>query len=50
MMGGQGQFGPTGMGGMFTVFKVRDNLKDYDNPGEYPHPAGTVASVIEDKK
>lgn len=25
MMGGQGQFGPTGMGGMFTVFMVRDN-------------------------
>ena len=46
MMGGQGQFGPVGMGGMFTVLKVRDNLKDYDNPGEYPRPAGTVAEPV----
>lgn len=48
MMGGQGQFGPTGMGGMFTVFMVRDNLKDYDHPGDYPYPKGTVASMVED--
>ncbi len=51
MMGGQGQFGPTGMGGMFTVLMVRDNLKDYDHPGDYPHPKGTVAeSVNQDKE
>ena len=47
MMGGQGQFGPTGMGGMFTVLMVRDNLKDYDHPGDYPHPKGTVAEAVE---
>ncbi len=47
MMGGKGQFGPVGMGGMFTVLKVRENLKDYDNPPEYPHPAGTVAESVE---
>jgi hypothetical protein len=50
MMGGQGQFGPTGMGGMFTVLMVRDNLKDYDHPGDYPHPKGTVASIIDESK
>ncbi len=50
MMGGQGQFGPVGMGGMFTVLMVRDNLKDYDHPGDYPHPKGTVAESIEADK
>ena len=48
MMGGKGQFGPTGMGGMFTVLMVRDNLKDYDHPGDYPHPKGTVAEEVQD--
>ena len=47
MMGGKGQFGPTGMGGMFTVLMVRDNLKDYDHPGDYPHPKGTVAESVD---
>ncbi|MDD5169097.1 MAG: multicopper oxidase domain-containing protein [Syntrophales bacterium] len=46
MMGGEGQFGPVGMGGMFTVLKVRDNLKDYNEPGLYNHPSGTVAESI----
>ncbi|MCB9772190.1 MAG: copper oxidase [Candidatus Omnitrophica bacterium] len=46
MMGGEGQFGPVGMGGMFTVLMVRDHLKDYDQPGDYPHPKGTVADVV----
>ena len=32
------------MGGMFTVVKVRDELKNYDDPGWYEHPAGTVAT------
>jgi FtsP/CotA-like multicopper oxidase with cupredoxin domain len=50
MMGGQGQFGPTGMGGMFTVLMVRDNLKDYDHPSDYPHPKGTVADVVDEEK
>ena len=50
MMGGTGHFGPVGMEGMFTVLKVRDNLKDYDHPGDYVYPEGTVASLVEDKK
>ena len=34
------------MGGMFSVVKVRDNLKrgDYGDPGAYQHPAGTLAT------
>ena len=50
MMAGEGQFGPVGMGGMFTILMVRDNLKDYDKPGDYPHPQGTVSESIEIKK
>jgi hypothetical protein len=45
MMTGQGPFGPVGMGGMFSVVKVRDNVRpgDYKDPGNYRHPPGTVA-------
>jgi FtsP/CotA-like multicopper oxidase with cupredoxin domain len=44
MMMGKGPFGNIEMGGMFTVVKVRDNLRTYDNdPGWYKHPKGTVA-------
>ncbi len=44
MAGGAGPFGSIGMAGMFTILKVRESLADYDNPGWYFHPAGTVAS------
>ena len=45
MMTGTGPFGAIGMGGMFSVVKVRDNVKpgDYSDPGWYPHPSGTLA-------
>jgi len=45
MMTGWGQFGSLEMGGMFTVMKVRDGLEagDYEDPGDYEHPPGTVA-------
>jgi manganese oxidase len=38
-----GPFGTIGMGGMFTILKVRDDITAYDDPGWYKHPAGTVA-------
>ena len=46
MMTGTGPFGPVGMGGMFSVVKVRDDVQrgDYKDPGAYKHPAGTLAS------
>ncbi|CAM3640031.1 multicopper oxidase family protein [Roseateles saccharophilus] len=46
MMTGTGPFGPVGMGGMFSVVKVRDDLKrgDYGDPGPYKHPVGTLAN------
>jgi len=45
MMTGTGPFGAIGMGGMFSVVKVRDNVKagDYADPGWYKHPKGTLA-------
>ena len=45
MMDGKGPFGPIGMGGMFTMVKVRDGLApdDYRDPGWYRQPAGTSA-------
>ena len=39
----EGAFAPLSAGGMFTVFKVRDRLSSYDDPGWYRHPPGTVA-------
>jgi manganese oxidase len=45
MMTGTGPFGAVGMGGMFSVLKVRREQKpgDYSDPGWYQHPAGEVA-------
>jgi hypothetical protein len=49
MMTGFGQFGPIEMGGMFSVVKVREGLaaNDYQDPGWYKHPEGTVAYELE---
>lgn len=43
MMTGTGQFGPIDMGGMFTILKIRDGITNYDDPGWYQNPPGTVA-------
>ena len=45
MMAGAGPFGSIGMGGMFSVVKVRDDVKpgDFKDPGWFKHPPGTVA-------
>jgi FtsP/CotA-like multicopper oxidase with cupredoxin domain len=48
MMAGETSRGPIGMGGMFTVLKVRKNLKNYDDPGLYDHPAGTEAVAVDE--
>jgi hypothetical protein len=47
MVGAQGPFDYMTMGGMATVLMVRDNLRSYDHPGWYRHPAGTVAALAE---
>ena len=46
MMTGTGPFGPIEMGGMFTVLKVREGIKSYDDPGWYKQPPGTVARKV----
>jgi len=48
MMTGEGQFGPIEMGGMFTVVKVRDDLKagDYTDPGWYRYPKDKIARKV----
>jgi FtsP/CotA-like multicopper oxidase with cupredoxin domain len=45
MMAGAGPFGAIGMGGMFSVVKVRDDVQpgDYRDPGWFRHPPGTLA-------
>lgn len=48
MMTGKGPFGPIEMGGMFTVLKVRENITNYDDPGWYQHPKGTVAWRVDE--
>jgi hypothetical protein len=48
MMTGTGPYGPIGMGGMFTLLKVRADQKpgDYSDPGWYAQPAGTQAYEV----
>jgi hypothetical protein len=46
MMAGRGPFGPIGMGGMFTMLKVRERLEPGEDPGWYDNPPGTVASPV----
>jgi FtsP/CotA-like multicopper oxidase with cupredoxin domain len=46
MMAGTGPFGPVGMGGMFTVLKVREGITRYDDPGWYVQPPGTSARKV----
>ncbi len=45
MTGGKGPHGYIDMGGMFTIFKVRDGLTNYRDPGWFINPPGTLADV-----
>jgi manganese oxidase len=46
MTANDGPFGSTGMGGMFTVLKVRDAAGEVKPGGWYKNPPGTVAETI----
>jgi hypothetical protein len=52
MKGASGPFGDyISMGGLFTILKVRDQLRSYDEePGWYQHPPGTVALKATDEE
>jgi manganese oxidase len=45
MLGTAGKHGYIDMGGMFTILKVRENLTNYDDPGWYENPPGTLANL-----
>jgi len=45
MVGGRGPFDYISMGGMFTILKVREGITNYDDPGWYKHPSGTVSDL-----
>ena len=47
MVGARGPFDYITMGGMFTILKVRENLKNYEDPGWYDNPPGTVADLAQ---
>ena len=52
MKGATGPFGDyITMGGMFTLVKVRERLKSYDeDPGWFEHPPGTVAMKVSEQE
>lgn len=43
MVGAEGPFDYITMGGMFTIVKIRENLKNYEDPGWYSYPKNSVA-------
>jgi hypothetical protein len=43
MVGAAGPFGYIDMGGMFTILKVRRDIADYEDPGWYKYPPGTLS-------
>ena len=49
MVGAKGPHDYITMGGMFTVLKVREGLENYDDPGWYENPQGTLASLADTK-
>ena len=44
MLGAPTKYGEITMGGMFTIFKVREGLTSYADPGLYEPPKGTLAT------
>jgi len=51
MGAGEGPFGSIFMGGMFTILKIREGLRSYDeDPGWYEHPAGTLATPVGERQ
>jgi hypothetical protein len=45
MLGGKGKHDIITMGGMFTILKTRDGIRNYRDPGWYENPAGTLAGL-----
>ena len=45
MVGQNGPHDYITMGGMFTLFKVREGIQSYEDPGWYDNPPGTMADL-----
>ena len=50
MVGARGKHDYITMGGMFTVLKVREDLKNYNDPGWYENPPGTLTLPVSRKE
>jgi hypothetical protein len=50
MGAGEGPFGSIFMGGMFTILKIREGLRSYEDPGWYENPEGTVATPVGERQ
>lgn len=48
-IGSPGPFGVIELSGMFSVFKVRDDLVSYNDPGWYQQPPGTAVQKVPSK-
>lgn len=44
MLGYEGQFGQTVLGGMANILRIREKTDHYKDPGPYPFPKGSVAA------
>ncbi len=49
MVGGPGPFDYITMGGLFTILKVREGIMNYEDPGWYQHPEGTLAVAAQEE-
>lgn len=45
-LGTPGPFSTIELSGMFTVIKVREGISNYNDPGWYQNPPGTVAEPV----
>ncbi|MEK7467130.1 MAG: copper oxidase [Planctomycetota bacterium] len=50
MMMGKALYGNIGMGGMFTIVKVRDGITTWEDPGWYKAPEGTMTWKVSEAK
>ena len=50
MMGGEGPFGSVGMGGMFTILKVRDSVDASSKDSWYIQPKSAMSATVKDTK
>ena len=50
MMGLEAKHGYIDMGGMFTILKVRETLSNYEDPGWYESPPGTLTALASEEE